>query len=181
MLISESFKKHYVKAHPTHCFAKHMPRNTMRKYHNAMTTDRFTKRPKTEHTNMSLDHWQIPTPTKTRNKMVFFKALSRTTREAPMTPWNLNGTPPEPPRHLCTPIWRPPWGPPKTVWVLQCFTICSKSAVADLHAAHLDVCIHIYTHVYILGSNARSAHAEAYGIIFSDYIMGLHYGYRNAV
>ena len=38
--------------------------------------------------------------------------------------------------------------------------------------------LHIYIHIHIcvLGSGARFARAEAYGIKLGDYIMGLHYG-----
>ena len=46
-------------AYSPHCFAKSKLRKTIKKLHNAMTTDRLTKPPKSENINISMDNCQI--------------------------------------------------------------------------------------------------------------------------
>ena len=59
-----------------------------------------------------------------------------------------------------------------------CVQVCT--CIHQYKNIYIDTCIYIYTHIYvyihILGSSARVARAEAYGIISWDYIMGLYYG-----
>ena len=69
-----------------------------------MTTDRFTKRPKTENINISLDSWQIHLQRK--EKFTFWKGSYMTTPEPPWEPQTSPWTSPGPQKDLKA-YWKP--------------------------------------------------------------------------